>query len=253
MNPALNQVDLAFVVDTTGSMSPFILAAQQQMVRMIDELVDAAAIDLQLAIVQYRDHPPQEASFVYHVEPFTGELQAAQNAIQALSANGGGDAPEAVVDGVLAACHELEWRTHAQRIVVLVGDAPPHGIGAPGDMFVNGCPCGETVDSVTAAAEHARVTVYGLAMHSGAMDAFSWISQATGGVCYSAENGDAAIEHIKTLLVNNFSDLAFDERVLQACQAQPDFEIRALAEQFDVTRAAVAAAVSRLQRRLLLD
>src|SRR5690606_23578784 len=161
-----------------------------------------------LAIVQYRDHPPQDTTFVYQVEPLTSELRAAQSGIEALKAGGGGDAPEGVLDGVWAACHEQGWRTRAQRRVVLAGDAAPHGIGASGDAFVEGCPCGETVDSVTAAAERTRVTLYALAMHKTVMDAFSWMSAATGGSCYSASDGEAAIQHIKALLVRNFSDLA---------------------------------------------
>jgi hypothetical protein len=62
MADKLNQVDLAFVVDTTGSMGPFIAAAQHQMVAMLRALAEDAqvAIDLQVGVVEYRDHPPQE-------------------------------------------------------------------------------------------------------------------------------------------------------------------------------------------------
>jgi hypothetical protein len=57
----LNEFDLAFVVDTTGSMGGLIAAAQRQMTEMIDALATAAAVDMRLGIVEYRDHPPQDS------------------------------------------------------------------------------------------------------------------------------------------------------------------------------------------------
>jgi hypothetical protein len=60
MIDALNQLDLAFVVDTTGSMGAFIGAARQHMIALLRSLTDGALTrpDLRLAVVEYRDHPP---------------------------------------------------------------------------------------------------------------------------------------------------------------------------------------------------
>ena len=61
--------------------------------------------------------------------------------LQNCSAQGGGDGPEAVADGL----HEvlkLSWRADSTKICVLISDAPPHGLGASGDGFPNGCPAG---------------------------------------------------------------------------------------------------------------
>src|SRR5579884_3334578 len=119
----INQVDLAFVVDTTGSMGHLITAAQNQMVSMLEGLSQAAEIDLCLGVVEYRDHPPQD-KMVYKVYHLTENLQKAQKSIRGLAAQGGGDAPEAVLDGIAAACRELSWYKHSRRLIVLVGDAP---------------------------------------------------------------------------------------------------------------------------------
>lgn len=56
----LGALDLAFVVDTTGSMTGLIASAQQRMIAMIDALLRAAEVNLRLAVVEYRDHPPQD-------------------------------------------------------------------------------------------------------------------------------------------------------------------------------------------------
>src|SRR5215469_15234430 len=101
MRNEINAVDLAFVVDTTGSMGRLIAAAQNQMVSMLRELAQAADINLWLGVVEYRDHPPQD-KMVYKVHTFTGDLQKAQKTIMSLAADGGGDAPEAVLDGIVA-------------------------------------------------------------------------------------------------------------------------------------------------------
>src|SRR5581483_5164750 len=122
----INAVDLAFVVDTTGSMGHLISAAQKQMIDLVGEVAGAAAIDLRLGVVEYRDHPPQD-KLVARIHAFTADLPAARATINRLRADGGGDTPEAVLDGVLGACHELVWRPHARRLAVLVGDSPPHG------------------------------------------------------------------------------------------------------------------------------
>src|ERR1051326_2055048 len=134
MNNEINAVDLAFIVDTTGSMGHLIGVARRQMIAMMQDLTQAASINLRLGIVEYRDHPPQD-QMVYQVHAFTPNMAKAQQTIEQLKAEGGGDTPEAVLDGVVAACRELQWRKSARRLAVLVGDAPPHGVGAQGDSF----------------------------------------------------------------------------------------------------------------------
>lgn len=221
----IDAVDLAFVVDTTGSMGGLIAAAQRQMVRMTESASRAAAVRLRLGVVEYRDHPPQDR-LVYRVHPMTADLAQAQATINRLRADGGGDGPEAVLDGVLAACQELAWRPHARRIAVLVGDAPPHGVGAPGDGFRDGCPCGQTVETVTAAAEEARVTLYAL--------------------------GLTPVARLEDILRREFGDLDLDRKVLAAHRADPARTIDDIAGQLETVPGAVAASMTRLGARRLL-
>ena len=51
-----------------------------------------------------------------------------------LTAVGGGDGPEAQT-AALAAALDMEWIDDAVKMVVLITDAPPHGIGEDGDGF----------------------------------------------------------------------------------------------------------------------
>ena len=57
-----------------------------------------------------------------------------QKNLSSLVAAGGGDGPEAQT-AALAAALDLEWAEDAIKMVVLITDAPPHGLGEAGDGF----------------------------------------------------------------------------------------------------------------------
>jgi Mg-chelatase subunit ChlD len=250
----INALDLAFVVDTTGSMGHLIQTAQRQMIRTLEEVSRDRDVSLRIGLVEYRDHPPQD-KLLTRVYPFQSELDKAQKVINGLKVDGGGDAPEAVLDGVLDACRKLDWRPHARRLAVLIGDAPPHGCGMRGDGFAKGCPCGETIESVTAALEETRVTLYALGLQRGLEVSFSQLSTATGGEYFSASAGNAnngAIKRIKSILQSEFGDLAFDRQVLNEW-LQSTLTLDDLATRLESSRPTVAASLSRLGARGLLN
>jgi len=250
----INQLDLAFIVDTTGSMGGLIQSAQRQMISMMNELLKAADVDMRLGVVEYRDHPPQD-KLPARAYPLTGSFQQAQKAINGLKAEGGGDGPESVFDGIITACRKLEWRAHARRIAVLVGDAPPHGVGGSGDGFREGCPCGETIESVTCVAEEQRITLYalGLRRDTHLVESFTRLSNMTGGEYFEVGQGDQAIQRLKAILAAEFGNLDFDRRVLETYQATPEAGIDDLAAQMESSRPAVSGALSRLGTRGLLN
>ncbi len=127
MGDELSHVDLCFVVDTTGSMGPFISAARTALLDTVEALGARSGVEIQVGLVEYRDHPPQDTSFVTRHHPLTHDLRKMRKVINGLRADGGGDHPEAVYDGVCEAAVLTEWRAHSCRFILLVGDAPPHG------------------------------------------------------------------------------------------------------------------------------
>jgi hypothetical protein len=249
----LSHVDLAFVVDTTGSMGAFIDAARRQMTATLRALTaeSAAPIDLRLAVVEYRDHPPQDTTFTARVHGFTPSLARAEKGIAGLTPEGGGDAPEAVFDGLEAAA-VLPWRPHARRLAVLIGDSPPHGCGAGGDGFPKGCPCGLTNESATALLEAAGVTLYAVGLTPGVKDSFGRLAAYTGGEFFEARQGDRAIEALKGLLKSEFEGVELDGRVLALCRDAPGWTVDGLNEALPAGRNRIAASLGRLGRRGLL-
>ena len=63
---------------------------------------------------------------------FSSDISQVQRHLSTLYASGGGDGPEAVT-AALADALNMEWRQNASKMVVLIADAPPHGIGEYGD------------------------------------------------------------------------------------------------------------------------
>lgn len=76
------------------------------------------------------------------VQYFEKGALATKKSVDQMSASGGGDFPEAVTDGLFE-LSRLNWRENSRKVAVLIGDAPPHGVGSNGDSFPSGCPCGE--------------------------------------------------------------------------------------------------------------
>lgn len=105
-----------------------------------------------MSIVSYRDHPPQDHSYITKTFPFTSSIPTVQEHLATLYASGGGDGPEAVTAAMAVAVEGVEWRPEAAKMVVLIADAPMHGIGEYGDGFRDGSPDGTSFSS-----SHARV------------------------------------------------------------------------------------------------
>ena len=58
-SPSSLCLDLAFIMDCTGSMSSYIDSARQNIRAIVEEIVVTEKSDVHLALIEYRDHPPQ--------------------------------------------------------------------------------------------------------------------------------------------------------------------------------------------------
>ena len=251
----LSQMDLAFVVDTTSSMEPFIDVARAHMTAMLRALTEDASIPISLhvGVVEYRDHPPEESSFVFRVHRLSRNMRRVQRTIDRLAPNGGGDRPEAVCDGLCAACGRLRWRPYSRRVAVLVGDAPPHGhSGDRDDAFRDGCPEGLTLDGTTGMMEQTGIVLYAVGLTRSVREPFSQLARFTGGEYFEIGRGADAIGAIRTLLADEFGSLEFDRRVRGFCTGTPDWTVDLVCDALESPRGQVSASLSRLGRRRLL-
>jgi hypothetical protein len=80
-------------------------------------------IDQRFSLITYRDDGDE---YVCRTFDFTGSLSDFRRNLDAQTAQGGGDFPEAM-DVALQSAEQLTWRkTNTARVLFLVGDAPPH-------------------------------------------------------------------------------------------------------------------------------
>lgn len=126
--PAAVAVDIEIAIDTTGSMGPSIRQAQQD-VRNLVQGVRAAAPGARFAVIQFKDRgdtPEYEL-----LQAMTADAAAIEAALARLQPGGGGDNPEAynAVFRNSYADTATGWRSGSRKLVVVIGDAEPHGAG----------------------------------------------------------------------------------------------------------------------------
>lgn len=120
-----DQVDIAFMVDATGSMGDELDYLKAE---LTDVIADVKAkndnIVVNTAAVFYRD---KGDDYVTRLSGFTSSTRETIDFIKEQSADGGGDFPEAVHAALHDAISGLQWSSHARaRILFMVLDAPPH-------------------------------------------------------------------------------------------------------------------------------
>jgi Mg-chelatase subunit ChlD len=132
------RIEVAFVLDATGSMQPWIDAARQKIDAIATELAAGdPPPDVRFALVTYRD---KGDAYVTRTRDFTRDLAAMRTWLTDTRADGGGDTPEAVLEGLKAGVVELSWSPddgQSMKLLYLVGDAPPHHYkDSPTEAFI---------------------------------------------------------------------------------------------------------------------
>jgi len=119
-----NQVQIAFMVDATGSMGDELEFLKMDLKKVINEVQKTnTQLKISTATVFYRDEGDE---YVVKHSPFTEDINQTTEFISQQRADGGGDFPEAV-DKALVQLNQLQWQPEARtRIAFLVLDAPPH-------------------------------------------------------------------------------------------------------------------------------
>lgn len=121
-----NRIEVAFVLDTTGSMGGLIDGAKRKIWAIADEIrKQNPNAEIRIGLVAYRDRGDV---YVTDKTDLTSDISAVYGKLIQVQALGGGDWPESVNEALAVAVNRLGWNKGAdtRRIVFLVGDAPPH-------------------------------------------------------------------------------------------------------------------------------
>jgi len=118
-------LDLAFVVDATGSMGDEISYLQSELLDVLKKIEgNLKNTTVRYGSVFYRD---QGDEYVTRKFDFSDKAEDLVGFIKKQKAGGGGDTPEAVVEALKVSVDELKWSNeNSTKIMFLILDAPPH-------------------------------------------------------------------------------------------------------------------------------
>ena len=123
---APTNIDIAFIVDATGSMMDEIDFLKADLRNIISEVATRnATMSIRTAAVFYRDKDGDE--YLTRESDFSSDMSVTASFIAQQSADGGGDYPEAVHTALEVGLQKLSWKEdNSIRLAFMLLDAPPH-------------------------------------------------------------------------------------------------------------------------------
>jgi hypothetical protein len=147
-------LDLVFLIDTTGSMSSEIREAKERVRQIAGALQTARPQEtIRLGVVAFRDRGDE---YLTREQPLSSNIDQVFGFLATVEADGGGDSPEDVLAGLSHAIHKMDWAQGAEHQIFLIGDAPPQ----------LGYADNPSVESLLSAARARRVVVNGVGCRS---------------------------------------------------------------------------------------
>jgi|GEM_PF-1103072 len=192
-------VDVVFVFDTTGSMGDEISGLIQTCISFAEEL-ESKERDYRLGLVTFSD---QVRAVFYEDNHLTDDVGTFRGWVEGLKAEGGDQEPE----NSFAALHrasQMNFRSDAQSVLILITDATPHRYGDPSDD-------GQSFDdpkleyqSVLDKLTENNTSIYSISPY---IDDYRLLATETGGKYYDvAKNPDftGVIEDIGAVIANQY-------------------------------------------------
>jgi outer membrane protein OmpA-like peptidoglycan-associated protein len=161
-------VDFIFVVDQTGSMQNYINGVMQNIHTFASNLTQKG-IDFRLGLVLFSD-------WIEKTYELTDDVNTFLNWLSIVRANGGGDEKENALEALKIASR-IKCRPSANRVVIIVTDAPYHQRGEHGDGITD-----QTTQSLINMYEGQDIRVFSITPSR--LTEYANISQATRGNQY---------------------------------------------------------------------
>ena len=117
-------LDLAFIMDITGSMDTYLNFAKEKTLKIIDKITKDSNVSVNLGFVGYRDYIDSK-KYEYLVYPeLTNKYDKVKEFISSAKADGGKDCED--MGAGLQNTLNYEWKGNT-RFAILLADAPCHG------------------------------------------------------------------------------------------------------------------------------
>lgn len=123
----IKNVEIVFVIDTTGSMGGLIEGAKTKVWSIVNEVMQNNRnndVEIKIGLIAYRDKGDE---YVTKISQLNKNLDLIYKDLMEYKANGGGDTPEDVRKALYQAVNDIKWSKDKKttKIIFLVGDAPP--------------------------------------------------------------------------------------------------------------------------------
>lgn len=121
-----HNVQVVFALDATGSMSGLIGTAKEKIWSITSSFTQTeGTTHVEVGLIFYRD---KGDAFITKQVQLTNDLDSVYEILMDIKADGGGDSPESVNQGLYEAVTKMNWSkdTSTFKTVFLVGDCPPH-------------------------------------------------------------------------------------------------------------------------------
>jgi Mg-chelatase subunit ChlD len=122
-----NQIDLVFVLDSTGSMQGLIEGAKAKIWSIANSMTSLPSKPkIRIGLLTYRD---KADTYITKLFDLTDDIDKVFADLKSFQADGGGDEPESVNQAIDEAVNKMSWeKTNPKvyKVIFLVGDAPPH-------------------------------------------------------------------------------------------------------------------------------
>ena len=120
--------DILYMIDGTGSMSPYIEAAKKKCIEISEELERnyIKKLNFKYGMIFYRD--PIDVNSDKHEAFYLNDINKIKEKIKSVKAYGGGDGPEDWVGAFKIALNTdiIRWR-RGIKLIIHIADAPAHG------------------------------------------------------------------------------------------------------------------------------
>jgi predicted RND superfamily exporter protein len=201
-------LDIVFVFDSTSSMAEFLKQVKSKITNLVvtfKQLVPTARIGL----ITYRDKGDE---FITKKHPLTYGTKSLQLFLRDIDPVGGGDREEAVDEALRVAIEEFKWREHSKKIILVIGDAPPHQEDMPTVKKLIG-KFKDEMNGMVAALDTSRLAFIpvGNKVQQDVLDEFKLIAQIGGGESARLIDEEKVIRQMVVLVFGTRWEVFLDE------------------------------------------
>lgn len=182
-------LQVAFLFDTTGSMYPYFKQGQQSIYRIVKKVAERHK-DALFSYIAYKNHGDElyfDGVYPFYASDFTSIPSKIDKEMAKIQNGGGGDGLTALEDVLHYLNVSTQWHPLATKVIVLIGDMPPHGVLDSKDGCIHGYAYDQEVKNLAAK----KIKIYSVfcceeeaylsSRKQKVLSFFKWIAKECGG------------------------------------------------------------------------